>query len=578
MAKAKKNRIALAVLAMLSSHPAVAEPPPANSWSLEWNEGFPGVGTGGVAAADGARDAAEDKAAPAAEVAHDTRGEAHGNPVAGAAAAEPAADTTADGGVSETGPPGLWQRLRGGLVAEAITDTPEDDVWQRIRNGFGIDESASRNPLVGQHETWFAGRPQNVLRLAERARPYLYHIVEELDRRAMPMEIALLPMIESAFNPTALSPASASGIWQFMPATGRHYGLRQDNWYDGRGDFTAATQAALDYLNKLYLDFGDWQLALAAYNCGEGCVTRAIRKNALEGLPTDYSSLDLPNETRHYVPRLLAIRNLIASPEAYGLEIETLPNQPYFDQVTLHASMDVHSAARLAGMSSDEFIALNAAFPRKLIHSDTPVNLLLPIDKVKTFQRNLETGRWDTWKPYVARKGERPKAIAKRFGVSVTRLAEHNQFHLKRGKFVRAQTILVPVKEREATVAAKSSSATGQHVVQRGETLFGVARRYGLGVTQISEANPGLGTQLKVGQVIRLPAGEAESRGALQTAQLRSAAQPLQPVRYTVRRGDNLSAIAQRFDVSVAEIRALNPAFGETSVVRTGQTVIIRKP
>lgn len=578
LAKAKKNKIALAVLAMLAIHPATAEPTPTNPWSLEWNEGFPGVGARRAAATDGARDGAEnDTGAAAAQAERTAPGEAVEN-VADEAAAEPAAETTADGGGSETGSPDLWQRLRGDRVAETIADTPEDDVWQRIRNGFGLNESASRNPLVGQHESWFAARPQNVLRLAERARPYLYHIVEELDRRAMPMEIALLPMIESAFNPTALSPASASGIWQFMPATGRHYGLRQDKWYDGRGDFTAATQAALDYLNKLYLDFGDWQLALAAYNCGEGCVARAIRKNALEGLPTDYASLDLPNETRHYVPRLLAIKNLLDSPEQYGLEIEALPNQPYFDQVTLHASMDVQSAARLADMSSDEFIALNAAFPRKLIHSDTPVNVLLPVDKVKTFQHNLETGRWDTWKPYVARKGERPGTIAKRFGVSPARLAEHNQFHLKRGRFAREQTILVPAKRRETAVAAKSSSPAGQHVVQRGETLFGVARRYGLSVAQVSEANPGLGTQLKIGQVIRLPAGEAESRGALQTARLRTDAQALQPVRYTVRSGDNLSAIARRFDVSVAEIRAMNPAFSNTSVVRTGQTVIIRKP
>ncbi len=143
-------------------------------------------------------------------------------------------------------------------------------------------------------------------RLVERSRPYLYHIVEEVDRRAMPMEIALLPMIESAFIPTALSPSAASGIWQFIPSTGRIYGLKQDTWYDGRRDFTAATSAALDYLGKLYLDFGDWQLALAAYNCGEGCVARAIQKNVQQGLPTDYASLSLPNETRHYVPKLLA--------------------------------------------------------------------------------------------------------------------------------------------------------------------------------------------------------------------------------------------------------------------------------
>ncbi|MBW8457505.1 MAG: transglycosylase SLT domain-containing protein [Thiobacillus sp.] len=391
-------------------------------------------------------------------------------------------------------------------TAEAI----QDDVWQRIRSGFRIDD-ATHNPLVAVHESWFAARPENVRRLAERSRPYLFHIVEELDRRDMPMEIALLPMIESAFNPAALSPSAASGIWQFIPSTGLHYGLRQDTWYDGRGDFTASTSAALDYLGKLYLDFGDWQLALAAYNCGEGCVARAIRSNIEHGLPSDYASLSLPNETRHYVPKLLALKNLVRESERYGIAIEQLPDQPYFNQVTVHASMDIHSAARLAGMSSDEFIALNAAFPRKLIRSDTPVKLLVPVDKADTFQRNLEAGNWDTWQPYPAKKGERPAALAKRFDTSLARLEEHNQLHTKKGKLVRAQTILVPVKGGRGDLAAR----------------------------------------------IREPA---------------------QPVRYTAKRGDTLHAIARRFDVSLREIKAWNPIFRNSSKIRMGQAVVVRRP
>jgi membrane-bound lytic murein transglycosylase D len=393
---------------------------------------------------------------------------------------------------------------------ETTAEASPNDVWQRIRNGFRVGEDASKNPLVAVHESWFAARPENVRRLAERSRPYLYHIVEELDRRAMPMEIALLPMIESAFNPKALSASAASGIWQFIPSTGRHYGLRQDTWYDGRGDFAAATNAALDYLGKLYLDFGDWQLALAAYNCGEGCVARAIRSNIEQGLPSDYASLSLPNETRHYVPKLLALKNLISESERHGIAIEQLPDQPYFNQVTIHASMDIHAAARLADMSSDEFIALNAAFPRKLIRSDTPVKLLVPVGKADTFQRNLKSGSWDTWQPYPAQKGERPAALAKRFDVSLSRLEEHNQLHTKNGKLVRAQTILVPVK----------------------------------------------------------------GRGDL-AARIR---EPAQPVRYTAKRGDTLHAIARRFDVSLGEIKAWNPVFRNSSKIRMGQAVIVRRP
>lgn len=471
--------------------------------------------------------------------------------------------------------------------SETNADVSQDDVWQRIREGFKIDDEASDNPLVAVHESWYASRPDYVRRMVDRSRLYLFHIVEEVNRRAMPTEIALLPMIESAFNPTALSPSSASGIWQFIPSTARLYGLKQDTWYDGRRDFTAATNAALDYLGKLYLDFGDWELALAAYNCGEGCVTRAIQKNVDQGLPTDYASLSLPSETRNYVPKLLAVKDLVSHPERYGIAIDMLPNQPYFDQVTVNASLDIRSAARLAGMSRDEFIALNAAFPRNLIRSDTPVCLLVPVDKADKFQHNLESSSWDSWQPYAAKKGERPEAIAKRFDVSVARLKEHNQFKLKRGKLARAQTILVPIKGRGvvATRGATSSPATSdinQHVVERGDTLFSVAHRYDLTVTQLTQANPDLNGGLKAGQILRLPLNDPASE--LGTATIQHVAFKPQRskqagvVHYTVKHGDTLHAIAHRFEVSLSDIRAWNPAFGKTSTIRAGQQVIVSRP
>ncbi len=461
----------------------------------------------------------------------------------------------------------------------------QDDVWQRIRSGFKIDAAATENPLVATHEAWYASRPEYVHRMIDRSRRYLFHIVQEVDRRAMPMEIALLPMIESAFNPTALSSSAASGIWQFIPSTGRVYGLKQDSWYDGRRDFTAATNAALDYLGKLYLDFGDWQLALAAYNCGEGCVARAIQKNVDQGLPTDYASLSLPSETRHYVPKLLAVKKLISHPEQYALSIDALPNQPYFGQVTVHASLDIRSAAKLAGMSSDEFIALNAAFPRKLIRSDTPVNLLVPVDKADTFQRNLETGSWDSWQPYAAHKGERLSAIAKRFDVSLARLEEHNQIQLKQGKLTRAQTLLVPVKGRGVAIAPSASTVkaadSSEHLVQRGETLFSVARRYGLRVTQLVEANPDLGGGLKAGQSLRLPLDEAASpkRVAIRHVAFNPEHKAsLKAAHYTVKSGDSLYAIARRFDVGLADLRIWNPAFSNSSTLRAGQKLVVRRP
>lgn len=574
LAGIKINRLSLAVLALLSSFPAAAEESPSSPWSLEWRDGYGVDSDAGKRAAETGQNAAE------SETAAEAGNVVESKPAATASPDQARSDTAAQAKSAAHSKPAAASQDQAGSDTAAAAG--QDDIWQRIRNGFQIDEAASRNPLVDLHESWFAARPESVLRLVERSRPYLYHIVEELDRRAMPMEIALLPMIESAYNSAALSPAAASGIWQFMPATGRHYGLRQDNWYDGRGDFTAATRAALDYLAKLYLDFGDWQLALAAYNCGEGCVTRAIRKNALEGLPTDYASLELPNETRHYVPRLLAIKKLINTPEQYGLAIEALPNKPYFNQVTVRASMDIHSAARLANMSSDEFIALNAAFPRKLIHSDTPINLLLPVDKVDTFQRNLEAGSWETWKPYTVKKGERPRTIAQRLGVSIARLMEHNQFHLKRGKFVRAQTILVPVKGRGVAAAGKSSSPATRHVVQRGDTLFGVALRYGLSIAQLTEANPKLDTRLKAGQIIRLPltaSAAPRETAAIQPARYRDdIRKSAQPVRYTVKRGDNLNAIAERFEISLADLKAWNPGVKKANDIRAGQTIVVKKP
>jgi membrane-bound lytic murein transglycosylase D len=477
--------------------------------------------------------------------------------------------------------------------APSETALIDADLWQRIRKGFRIEAGAKLQPLIKVHESWYAARPENIHRTIERARPYLYHIASEVERRAMPMEIALLPFIESAFNPRAYSPAAASGIWQFIPSTGRNFGLKQDHWYDGRRDITAATQAALDYLGKLYLDFGDWQLALAAYNCGEGCVARAIQKNVAQGLPTDYASLALPAETRHYVPKLLAVKNLVLDPERYGIAIDILPDAPYFSQVTVRADLDVKSAARLAGMSVDEFTALNPAYSRNLIRSDTPVNILVPVGKTDRFASNLQNGVWDTWKPYGAKKGETPQAIAKRFGTTVARLEEHNAFKLRRGKLARAQTVLIPVKGRGVVLARSISEAPkaepqpvvrelNLHNVAAGETLYSISRRYGLTVAELKDANPDLVEPIKTGQVLQLPADRTPPAAA------NAAPQPSQvaftptvrskpaATHYTIRRGDTLFSIARRFDVSVADIRRWNPALRHQ--VHAGKRIVIQQP
>lgn len=466
-----------------------------------------------------------------------------------------------------------------GALASGVPQPPQTgiDVWQRIRGGFKFSEI--ENPLTAVHERWYAERPDYVKRMLERSRRYLFHIASEVERRGMPMEIALLPMIESAFNPKAYSTSDASGIWQFIASTGRHYGLKQDNWYDGRRDITAATNAALDYLGKLYLDFGDWQLALAAYNCGEGCVARAIKKNAQLGLPTDYASLALSTETRHYVPKLLAIKHLVLDPERFGIALDVLPNEPYFAQVEMRTSMDVRSAARLAGMEMDDFTALNPAFSRNLIRSDTPINILVPVDKTDHFARNLKNGVWDTWKPYHAKKGERLSTLAKRFGTTIARLQDHNSFSLKRGKLTRNQTILIPVKgrgvETDATEdLAESKDASALHIVNKGETLFALARRYGTTVGVLKRANPNVSDKLVAGQALRVP-GSAASTGSeaslIKAVYVQKGPGKRARNSYTVRRGDTLSAIAARLEVSVRQLKSWNPSLRKSNRIQVGK-------
>lgn len=325
------------------------------------------------------------------------------------------------------------------------------DLWDRIRGGFRLAEVDPE--LTRRHERWYAERPGHLLRAIERSRLYLYHIVDEVERRDMPMEVALLPLIESAFDPMAKSPRQAAGIWQFIPSTGRVFGLQQNAWYDGRRDVLAATRAALDYLQVLNRQFGSWELALAAYNCGEGCVARAIARNRARGQSTAYAALPLPTETRHYVPKLLAVRNLIRDPESRGLALQTLANEPYFVQVRINQPMPTRQAAKLADISVEEFLALNPAFQRRVIHTDTRGVLLLPADKVEVFHRNLQSKatQRDGLQVYRGRKGESLNRIANRYGVTVEWLKEHNPLKFSRGRLATDQILYVPMPPKPAT-------------------------------------------------------------------------------------------------------------------------------
>ena len=398
---------------------------------------------------------------------------------------------------------------------DADLPMPDPDLWQRIRKGFLLEPLDS--PMVLEHEAWYSSRPDYIKRFVDRGSLYLHHIVEEVEKRGMPTEIALLPVIESAFNPHAYSRAKASGLWQFIPSTGKNYGLRQDWWQDNRRDIVAATHAALNYLERLHDMFGSWELALAAYNCGEGCVGRAIAANQKRGLPTDFLSLRLPPETMHYVPKLVAVKNIVLGPALYGIELESIPDQPYFMTVAAPEKIDVKLAARLAGMPEDEFVALNPSHnkPVAVAHTGT---LVLPLDKADTFRANLES--WDkplvTWTTVPGRKGEAVDAIARRYGLSAATLRQVNNLHVnKKGRLTAAQPVLVPgrgapvVTQVAATrpapvplIAAPAKGASppaqasapvraGSHfyTVRTGDTIYGIARQLGKAVPDLLRLN-----------------------------------------------------------------------------------------
>lgn len=410
----------------------------------------------------------------------------------------------------------------------------EVDLWGRIRKEWGIPDLD--NPLVQNHLQWYTARPEYIQRTTTRASRYLFHVMQELEKRGMPSELALLPFIESAFNPQALSTAKAAGMWQFIPSTGRDFKLVQSSFKDERRDVIASTDAALSYLQKLYGMFGDWQLALAAYNWGEGSVQRAINKNRAAGLPTDFNSLSalMPAETRNYVPKLQAVKNIIAQPEQYGIELPKVDNQPYFVTIGKTRDIDIKVAAQLAELSLDEFKALNPQFNKPIIAGDTQI--LLPQSNAEKFKINLANwGRalssWTAHRVTAAR--ERIDTIAARFGTTPQVLREVNNIppnmRLKAGS-----TILVPKAEHQAEkdiapeivetaklLVEPDAPASRRITVKaaRRDTLASIARRYKVTVAQIRQWNDLKQDKLAAGQRLELnvPNQQSAKRGTTRT-------------------------------------------------------------
>ncbi len=390
------------------------------------------------------------------------------------------------------------------------------DLWERVRRGFAIPDLD--DDLVRSSEQWYATRPDYVQRMTERGGRYLFHIVEEVNRRGLPTELALLPFIESAFNPRAMSSAKASGMWQFMPATGKHFDLTQNVFRDDRRDVLASTRAALDYLEKLYGMFGDWHLALAAYNWGEGNVQRAIARNQKLGLPTDYASLKMPDETRQYVPKLQAVKNIVARPQDFGLSLPALSNHPYFLSVPIERDMDVAVAMRLASISPDEFKSLNPQMNKPVILAAGTTRVLLPYDNANLFVRRLpqHRGPLASWTAWVAPRTLRPAEVARQVGMSEDELREIN--HIPPRMLVKAGSTLLVARGERATADVSNDIAdnamltlapdvppqrrlalkAGKH-----DSVASIAKRYRVSVAQVAHWNGvTAGARFKRGQLV----------------------------------------------------------------------------
>lgn len=447
--------------------------------------------------------------------------------------------------------PRLEKQLPRQKTERFLSNTPED-LWARMRLGFGLPDFS--NSLIREHENYYASHPEYLKKTFDRSRKYLYYIVEEVEKRGMPAEIALLPMIESAYNPKAYSRAHAAGIWQFIPSTGRSFGLKQDNWYDGRRDILAATKAALDYLQELYGMFGNWELALAAYNWGEGALGGSISRNQARGEPTDYFSLKMPAETRNYVPKLIAIRNIIANPRAFGLALVDMPNRPYFTTIAHQQVLDVKTAAKLADMSVNEFIALNPGYSKTLLTAHSQ-NLVLPIEKAERFAQNLEQWKREgtvdntpsvrpasstvlaavTTPPVTLTPSSKEETTTERTRVTIPAsvVEDDNELNTAKSSLVAQQEQKVEaapaarlqlLKPHVASVKLPTSVETPQVAqapvyktitktvaqapreitIRKGDTLYSIAKRNNLSVDELVKINGIRGNNLKLGQKLKL--------------------------------------------------------------------------
>lgn len=464
------------------------------------------------------------------------------------------------------------------------------NLWPRLRSGYQLPEV--ENARVDTYLDWYSRHPHYMDRVIERGQPYLYYIVSRLEAENMPLELALLPIVESAFDPFAYSHGQASGIWQFVPATGRHYGLKQNWWYDGRRDLVASTDAAIRYLQRLHALFdGDWLLALAAYNTGEGNLGRAIRRNKRQGKPTDFWSLKLPRETRAYVPQLLALSKVIADPGAYNISLRAVPDEPYFAQINIESQIDLAQAAELAGMDIEELYMLNAGYNRWATDPEGPHQLLVPLTHAEQLTERLAgvaNQQRVSWTRHEVKSGDTLISIAQRYHTSVDTIQSVNEL---RGHIIRAgQALMIPTRSQPAEHYAhsadqrllrkqnQSQGAEGskkiEHKVSRGDSFWKIARQYGVSVAALTRWNAmAPGDKLMPGQTLVIWSNNNEALAGTQAPSVNSRS-TVRKVNYRVRRGDSIARIADRFNLNVKDILDWNKV-SSSSYIHPGQSLTL---
>ncbi|MGB0713692.1 MAG: LysM peptidoglycan-binding domain-containing protein [Gammaproteobacteria bacterium] len=494
-------------------------------------------------------------------------------------------ENTAAETVDGTEPP--TQATTSAQTDEAHAAQVETDLWQRIRAGLTL--KGHDHKRIDQELAWFQSHPDYMDRVSLRAEPFLHLIVEEVERRGLPMELALLPVVESGFQPFAYSHGRAAGLWQFIPSTGRAFGLEQNWWYDGRRDVVRATKAALDYLEQLNKRFdGDWLKAVASYNAGAGNVSRAVRRNAKAGKPDDFWHLDVPRETRAYVPRLLAVARFVTDPERYGINLHAIANEQRLSLVRVDSQIDLAIAAETAGMDLKELHHLNPAYNRWATPPKGPHELLMPLEKADTFRAGITALAPDQrlrWYRHVVKSGDVLGLIARKYGTTVSQLKQTNS--LRNDRLRVGQALLVPTPaaskaeyslsadQRLKATQAKIKGSTLRYTVRDGDTLWDIARAHGVSHRKVARWN-GMapGDPLRPGRSLVIKTSKTQVANRRGEASSLPANVRNQRLVYRVRSGDSLYRIAQRFRVSVNQIRNWN-GLKKGRYLRPGQRLVL---